>query len=166
MNLLKKFIRESDDLDQPDLDMGDYESLYAEPDGLVNNAIDEEAAVMDSPARKDPEFRPAASEQVSIKYHKPKSHTEAPKIADRLKDGCIVLLDISDVTKEQALRLVDFVAGVAYVLGGEMIKTNKTTIVVAPSGVDISGFAQEEPAPEPAPASEETEDIVEEFEEV
>jgi hypothetical protein len=30
---------------------------------------------------------------------------------------------------------------VAYVLGGEMIKTNKNTIVVSPAGVDISGFA-------------------------
>jgi len=47
------------------------------------------------------------------------------------------------------------VAGVAYVLGGEMIKTNKNTIVVSPSGVDISGFAQEEPASEEAPVAEE-----------
>lgn len=85
-------------------------------------------------------------------------------IADKLKDGCIVLLDISRLTKEQAHRLVDFLAGVAYVLGGEMIKTNKNTIVISPSGVDISGFAPEvaaeEPAVEPAP------EAVEEYEEV
>ena len=84
----------------------------------------------------------------------PKSHTEATKIADKLKEGCIVLLDIASLTKEQARRLVDFLAGVAYVLGGEMIKTNRHTIVVSPAGVDISGFA-----PEAAPAEEEYEEV-------
>ncbi|MBR7098877.1 MAG: cell division protein SepF, partial [Clostridia bacterium] len=79
--------------------------------------------------------------------------TEAVKIADKLKEGCIVLLDISKLTKEKALRLVDFLAGVAYVLGGEMIKTNKNTIVVSPAGVDISSFASEESVAE-APAEE------------
>ena len=81
----------------------------------------------------------------------PRSHTEATKIADMLKEGCIVLLDISNLTKEKAHRLVDFLAGVAYVLGGEMIKTNKNTIVVSPAGVDISGFVPEPAAPAPQP---------------
>ena len=68
---------------------------------------------------------------------------------------------------------MDFLAGTAYVLGGEMIKTNRNTIVVAPAGVDISGFAQMEApvAAEPAPAEQETEaedaqDAPEEFEEM
>ena len=64
---------------------------------------------------------------------------------------------------------MDFLAGVAYVLGGEMIKTNKNTIVVSPSGVDISGFMQEEPAPAEEPPEEETyeeiEELPEEYEE-
>lgn len=162
MNLLKKFIRETD-LDRPDTDIGDYNDLYIEPDGLSETDIEEEVASLDSPARKDPEFHPASADKVSIKLLQPKSHIEATKIADKLKDGCIVLLDISNLTKEQAHRLVDFLAGVAYVLGGEMIKTNKNTIVVSPSGVDISGFAQEEVSVE-----EPVEDAVieEEYEEI
>ncbi|MBE6632881.1 MAG: cell division protein SepF [Ruminococcaceae bacterium] len=153
MNLLKKFIRDTG-IDSPDMGGDDYSDLY-EPDDLVTTDIEEEVASLDSPTRKDPEFHPATADKVSLKLLQPKSHTEATKIADKLKDGCIVLLDISYLTKEQALRLVDFVAGVAYVLGGEMIKTNKNTIVVSPSGVDISGFAQEEPASEEAPVAEE-----------
>jgi hypothetical protein len=44
-----------------------------------------------------------------------------------------------------------------------MIKTNKSTIVVSPAGVDISGFApQEESAPVEEPATEEEEAVVEE----
>ena len=59
-------------------------------------------------------------------------------------------MDIGNLTKEQAHRLVDFLAGVAYVLGGEMIKTNKHTIVVSPAGVDVTGFMPQTAAPAPA----------------
>ena len=65
-------------------------------------------------------------------------------MTDKLKSGCIVLLDISQLSKDQVRRFIDFLAGVAYVLGGEMIQTNRTTILVSPSGVDITGFAPDE----------------------
>ena len=142
MNLLKKFVR-NDNADMED--DGAYDDIYVTPEYLqtdMNNA-DDAVAEMDSAARKSTEIHPATPDKVELKLLQPKSHTEATKIADKLKEGCIVLLDISNLTKDKAHRLVDFLAGVAYVLGGEMIKTNKSTIVVAPAGVDISSFAAE-----------------------
>ena len=124
MNLLKRFVRN----DNADFDESyDENELYVMPEDLE---IPEETlngvSALENPARKDPEFRSASdAEKVSLKLLQPKSHIEATKIADKLKDGCIVLLDISRLTKEQAHRLVDFLSGVAYVLGGEMIRTNK-----------------------------------------
>lgn len=158
MNLLKKFVRN----DNADLEE-DYDDIYVMPEDLKMEMPDEDAAAdvsaVNEPARATVGAQPVAADKVALKLLQPKSHTEATKIADRLKDGCIVLLDISSLTKDKACRLVDFLAGVAYVLGGEMIKTNKNTIVVAPAGVDISNFASEEP--------EETEDEgAEEYEEV
>ena len=140
MNLLKKFIRDNSNIDEDDSD------LYIDPADDIDVGIpqtDTEAAVasLDSPERKDPKIQPASPDKVTIKLVKPRSHTEATVIADTLKEGSIVMLDISALDKGHALRLVDFLAGGAYVLGGEMIKTNPYTIVVAPSGVDISGFA-------------------------
>ncbi len=159
MNLLKKFVRN----DNADLEEDNDDDIFSMPEDLQAEMdakdTDPQVAALSSPARKSPEIHPASPEEkVTLKLLKPKSHTEATKIADKLKEGCIVLLDISNLTKEQAHRLVDFLAGVAYVLGGEMIKTNKQTIVVSPSGVDISGFLPEESAPAPAPAREEYND--------
>jgi len=155
MNLLKKFVRNDNaDLDE---ELGDDTLVMTDDIGMEMPEMDvgEEVASMDSPSRKEPEIQPAKPEKVSLKLLQPKSHIEATKIADKLKEGCIVLLDISMLSGEQVHRLVDFLAGVAYVLGGEMIKTNKSTIVISPAGVDITGFASdlEEPAQE-----EETED--------
>ncbi len=167
MNLLKKFIR-----DNADVEAEEYEDLYIDPEDMQMGIQDSEAedvASLNSPARKEPEIHPASPDKVSLKLLQPKTHTEATKIADKLKEGCIVLLDISNLTKDQARRLVDFLAGVAYVLGGEMIKTNKSTIVVAPAGVDISSFAPDV-APASAPVAEPEEPVVEdapeEFEEM
>ena len=171
MNLLKRFFR-----DNADVENEEYDDLYIDPEDIQVNMSDSEAggdvASLNNPARKDPELHPASPDKVSLKLLQPRTHTEATKIADKLKEGCIVLLDISNRTKDQARRLVDFLAGTAYVLGGEMIKTNRNTIVVAPAGVDISGFAQmESPAAvETAPVEQETEavaeDAPEEFEEM
>ena len=166
MNLLKRFVRN----DNADFDESyDENELYVMPeDSQIPDETANSVAAIENPARKDPEFRPAsAAEKVYLKLLQPKSHIEATKIADKLKDGCIVLLDISRLTKEQAHRLVDFLSGVAYVLGGEMIRTNKNTIVISPSGVDISGFAPEAEASAEAPAEEPVvEEATEEYEEV
>ena len=171
MNLLKRFFR-----DNADVENEEYDDLYIDPEDIQVNIPDSETegdvSSLNSPARKEPEIHPASPDKVSLKLLQPKTHTEATKIADKLKEGCIVLLDIGNLTKDQARRLVDFLAGTAYVLGGEMIKTNKNTIVVSPAGVDISGFAQAESAAaavtaSAAKASEDAaEDAPEEFEEM
>lgn len=168
MNLLKKFVRN----DNAALEDEYYDDEPVMPEDLrmdpPESTPEDAVSAIDSAARKEPEFRPASTDKVVLKFLKPKSQSEATMIADVLKDGCIVCLDIGSLTKEQAVRLVDFVAGVAYVIGGEMIKTNKTTIVVTPSGVDISDFAQddagEEVPAEEAPAEEEYEEVYEETE--
>lgn len=167
MNLLKKFTRN----DNADLEE-DFDEIYSYemPDDL-KMAMEEtepvsDVSAIDNPARKDPEIRPATPEKVALKLLRPKSHIEGTKIADKLKEGCIVLLDISNLSKDKVHRLVDFLAGVAYVLGGEMIMTNKHTIVISPAGVDISGFATADDAPAEEPeAPVEEAPVAEEYEE-
>ena len=160
MNLLKKFMR-TDTADIND----DYEDMYVMPDDLKVDMTEENESVSSLNETKASDIRPVAADKVSLKLLQPESHVEAPKIADKLKEGCIVLLDVSNLTKEKAHRLVDFLAGVAYVLGGEMIKTNRNTIVVAPAGVDITGFAPAaKPAPAPAPVV--SEEIYEEISDI
>lgn len=152
MNLLKRFIRDNNAVEDED---DEFNDLYLDDDVQADMAGAEENPAPAMGAVAAPRAaEPAAAEKVALKLMQPKSHAEATKIADKLKEGCIVLLDISRLEKEPAHRLVNFLAGVVYVLGGEMIKTNKNTIVVSPSGVDITGLAQDmagEEAPAPAP---------------
>lgn len=157
MNLLKRFIRGNDPIDDPidDVDGDDiYPALPFDPEEVAKEEEDPEIAkgiaAVESEARKQTVPRPASREKVSLKIMVPRSNADAAAIADLLKDGCIVLLDISNLEKDQAYRLVDFLAGVAYVIGGEMTKTNRNTIVISPRGVDIAGVV-----PDFAPAGDE-----------
>lgn len=163
MNMLKRFLRN----DNADLQEDEnYEDVYMMPEDLKMEMADDDsaevAAVGESAARAA-DLTPATPDKVEIKLLKPKSHIEASTIADKLKEGCIVLLDVSDLAKDKAQRLVGFLAGVVYVLGGEMIKTNKSTIVVSPAGVDISGIVSEEPADEAPVEGDEADEAYEEI---
>lgn len=150
MNLLKKFVRNDN------ADMGDEydDDIYVMPEDLKmempGDDVDANLSTINTPAQKASEAAPVSADKVALKLLQPKSHTEATQIADKLKEGSIILLDIGNLAKDKAHRLVDFLAGVTYVLNGEMIKTNKNTIVIAPAGVDISGFAPEAAPAEPA----------------
>ena len=161
MNLVRKFLRNDN------ADMGDEydDDIYVMPEDMKmempGDDMEPNLSTINTPVQKAPEAAPVSADKVALKLMQPKSHTEATQIADKLKEGSIILLDIANLPKDKAHRLVDFLAGVTYVLGGEMIKTNKNTIVVAPAGVDVSGFA-----PEAAPAAPAQPEVYEEnFEE-
>ena len=140
MNIFKKFLRSDNYTDTAE------DELYTpfddeKPDEEEAPAVAAGIAAVDDPERKNPEIRPASSEKVSLKIINPKSQAEAPVIANQLKEGNIILLDISNMAKDQAVRLVDFLAGAAFVLGGEIrITNNRSTIIISPIGVDITGF--------------------------
>lgn len=138
MNFWKKITKTAD---EPAEDEGYNGYGYDEDDGVVGvpDYGEEDHAGKTVPASNVQ----TPADKVSLKLVQPKSHTEATKVADKLMSGCIVVLDIGELqrdSKESVLRLLDFIAGVIYVLNGQMIRTNKTTIVLAPNGVDISGF--------------------------
>ncbi len=106
-----------------------------------------------------PAAKPASKPTVSLKLVKPYSPKEATDYIDMLKDNCIVVIDISALNRDGALRLIDYLSGAVYALEGDLKKTNQNTLVVAPKDVDISSMI-----PAVAAKTEETESEAEENE--
>ena len=77
---------------------------------------------------------------VSLKILNPKSNKDAAEIADYLMNGNTVLLNIENLAPDQAVRLLDYLAGATHAIGGLMTKVGRTTIVVAPKNVDVSNI--------------------------
>ena len=77
---------------------------------------------------------------VALKIVSPKGYENAAEIADLLLNGNTVLLNIENLTRENAVRLLDYLSGAIRMIGGLMTKVGKTTIVVAPKNVDVSSI--------------------------
>ena len=104
---------------------------------------------------------------IELKVVRPESIDEIFTIADYLIDGCTVVLNLENTNKETSRRLIDFLSGVAYSIGGSLKKIATNAYVITPSNVDV-GEAQvkqrrAEPQPEPQPQPEKTFDDFADF---
>ena len=88
---------------------------------------------------------------IEMKVVTPKSYDTVTQIADLLLSKKTVLLNLEGTNRETARRLIDFLSGVAYALGGGIQKVADNTYAVTPSNVAVS---KESIGAAAAPASE------------
>ena len=60
-------------------------------------------------------------------------------ISDHLKGRKIIIINLENMEAALARRIIDFVGGTAYALGGCLQKVGSGTIIATPSNVDVSG---------------------------
>jgi cell division inhibitor SepF len=71
----------------------------------------------------------------------PDSFEAAQTIADRLRAGAPVLVNLHGADRDLAGRLTDFCSGLAYAVEGTLQHIGREVFLLAPSHVDISGDA-------------------------
>ncbi|MBE6681215.1 MAG: cell division protein SepF [Ruminococcaceae bacterium] len=75
---------------------------------------------------------------IEMKVVTPKSYDTVTQIADLLLAKKTVLLNLESTNRETARRLIDFLSGVAYALGGGVQKVADNTYAITPSNVAVS----------------------------
>lgn len=68
----------------------------------------------------------------------PNDYKDAEKIADHIKGGRPVVMNIEQTDQDTAERIVDFVQGVIYALDGHMDRISDTIYLCAPSNMTVS----------------------------
>lgn len=68
----------------------------------------------------------------------PQSFGDAKILADEFKRQIPVVMNIQDVDRDLARRLIDFSSGVCYSLGGSMDKLATNVFLLTPKGVEVS----------------------------
>ena len=81
-----------------------------------------------------------------VKVVKPHDYQDGPAIADLLMQGYTVVMNIEALERTATLRLIDFVLGALHVLGGELRRVTKTTLLLSPRTGELIG--EEESAEE------------------
>lgn len=92
--------------------------------------------------KEHPEYRPAPAPEKArtrLMLMTPSDFGEAAEIADNLKDRRAVLMNVEKADGETARRLVDFLSGVVYALGGKIMRISAQAYVLTPTNVDLVG---------------------------
>ena len=131
-----------------------YDDYYA-PEGEEN--YDDYAAPVEDDMQAEPAqgynpapaygYQPAApaaagvslnGAAIELKVVKPTEFKDGTSIAEHLLNKRTVVLNLEEADKDTQRRLIDFLFGVAYSIGGEIKKVANNAYVITPQNVAIS----------------------------
>ena len=67
------------------------------------------------------------------------TRSEVAAIADRIAERNAIVLNLETAPKELTRRMLDFLSGVTYALGGKVKKVSGSTYIITPAGMDFMG---------------------------
>ncbi|WP_064093782.1 cell division protein SepF [Rossellomorea aquimaris] len=73
----------------------------------------------------------------------PRVYAEAQEIADHLKNRRSVLVNLQRIQHDQAKRIVDFLSGTVYAIGGDIQRVGNNIFLCTPDNVEVSGNISE-----------------------
>ena len=143
MNLIKKMqnlIYDTDDKENDDPDTYS-DSLYEGDDNNDTRTFSDKqnSQAPYSDMRQTSNVSMTSGTAIEMKVIRPEKLDSVTQIADYLTSKNTVLLNLEATNKETARRLLDFLNGVAYAVGGKLKKVANSTYVITPANVSISG---------------------------
>jgi FtsZ-interacting cell division protein YlmF len=78
----------------------------------------------------------------------PRAYSESQQIADHLKNRHTVVVNLKRVTTDQAKRIVDFLSGTIYAIGGDLQKIGGGIFLCTPKNMSVQGKITEEDSKE------------------
>lgn len=131
------------------LGFGEYEDEYDEYDDFDDVENEEEAEagiepVIQNNKRNNKVVNIHTSSATKVTITKPLAYEEATEISDALKSRRIVLVNTSALEIRIAQRLLDFISGTCYALGGELQEIEKGVYILSPSNVEVTNELKSE----------------------
>lgn len=78
----------------------------------------------------------------------PRAYSESQQIADYLKSRNAVVVNLKRVTPDQAKRIVDFLSGTLYAIGGDLQKLGGGIFLCTPNNVNVEGKISDDTTPQ------------------
>lgn len=120
-------------------------------------AMDEEQDVVREEQHQPPQFMYNTSRkqlnkvvnihsnnQFKVVIMQPETFDDARDICDHLKNKKPVIVNLEEISKDTAQRVVDFLSGSVYALDGEIQKISAGIFLIAPNNVDIMSEFKDE----------------------
>ncbi|WP_028398931.1 cell division protein SepF [Ectobacillus panaciterrae] len=105
--------------------------------------MDEEIPFTKMPQKQNVVSIEKAKSGAKVVLLEPRTYSEAQGISDHLKNRRAVVINLQRMPTDQALRIVDFLSGTVYAIGGDIQKLGVKTFICTPESVDIVGAISE-----------------------
>ncbi len=77
--------------------------------------------------------------EVRVVVTQPQNVNDAREMCDHLRSNKPIIINLEDLEKETAQRIVDFMSGCVYALDGDFQKVSSYIFLATPQGIDITG---------------------------
>ena len=128
MGFLDSLKRKSNVYDEMEETEELQEPSYAQPAAASRPAV--RAVTQEKPA--------APIGALRMQVLRPTEFGEATKVADYLKAGQAVVLNLENMDDDEARRMIDYVAGVLYAVEGKIERPAQRTFLLTPTGVSVA----------------------------
>ena len=131
---------------------------------LDDRKVAEEAFVKEMEAMRDKIVREDITFKVKTgAMDKVFGNISSKQIADYLKERNAVVVNLKRVTPDQAKRIVDFLSGTLYAIGGDLQKLGGGIFLCTPNNVNVEGKISDDAQPSKSSRSKKEKDEDDEF---
>ena len=88
----------------------------------------------------------------------PRAYSESQQIADYLKSRSAVVVNLKRVTPDQAKRIVDFLSGTLYAIGGDLQKLGGGIFLCTPKNINVEGKITDDNVQKPSKSKKNVEE--------
>lgn len=81
----------------------------------------------------------SVQKSAKVVLSEPRVYADAQDIADQLKNRRSVVVNLQSIDREQAKRIVDFLSGTVYALGGDIQRIGTDIFLCTPDNVEVQG---------------------------
>ena len=107
-------------------------------DGLYDELEEKERDHQWSHKKRHRVIKTSDGTELSMMLVKPKTHADAQIIIDSLKARRPVIVNLENNDFSEAQRVIDFVSGAVYALGGEVKEISKKIFAIVPANVGFT----------------------------
>lgn len=85
-----------------------------------------------------------ASVKMEVVVIQPENYDEAQDVCDHIKSQRPVIINLEQMERNVAQRIMDFVSGACYTLNGNLQRVTNNIFIIAPENIDVAGNFREE----------------------
>ncbi len=131
---IKGYFSKEEEYDEDDYEENEEDEEYSDDEYDYD---DNEEKKNELDGFSDELFTKDVKKKLSVVLISPDTFNDSIRISDELKKNKMVIVNLEDIDFEEARKIVDFVSGTVYALGGSINKVSSKIIAFSPIFVDV-----------------------------